>query len=186
MKIACKNPTDVVKRAFWLAYESSKVTGMGRLRATQDATEESVWANIQDHGDYPEHAYPRLGTAYADYVFGRMMKLSFDWGKDYVEFSDAPIREDYQSWCWKYPTNEVLVTQAIKEISHDSGSSVGEEGGERRTEPADGTADVQCATGEGSPNDKGGRRNEVGDEDPKPGKPKRRVDKGPLPRAQEG
>lgn len=82
MKIKHNNPELVVKRAFFLAWKACGETfGMGMLQDNPNANKEAVWENVKTRGDYPgsgpENAKP--GSAYGDYVFGRMMKLSIDW-----------------------------------------------------------------------------------------------------------
>src|SRR6266446_1478173 len=96
--------------------------GMGILQSHDRATKEEVLANVQDKGDYPKGANEipgfadKPGEMYGDYVFGRMMKLGLQWGKDFVEFRDSVPRPDYQSWCRKYPTYEALIQAAIESL----------------------------------------------------------------------
>lgn len=104
--------TDVAKRGMFLAYEACRgTTGLGFLQAATAATEDQVWQNVCTRGDYP--AVPgmvrgddRPGTANADYVFGRMMKLrvDFDDKAGTLNVIGSEPRIDYQAWCRKYPT----------------------------------------------------------------------------------
>jgi hypothetical protein len=95
---------------------------MGFLQNCPGATEEKVWNNVVSHGDYPggaEICRDKPGTAYGDYVFGRMMKLSINWTKDAVEVRDSEPRRDYQSWCGVYPTYADLIEAAVKSLEEE-------------------------------------------------------------------
>lgn len=106
----------VVKRAFFLAWIAcGRPMGMGILRDRPNSTEEDVWRNVQESGDYDfrRGSSGDPGCAYGDYVFGRMMKLTLRYGADWVEFADSTPRPDYQSWCIKYPSYRALIDEAI-------------------------------------------------------------------------
>jgi hypothetical protein len=116
--IKCENPELVVKKAFYLAWVAcGGPVGMGFLQNNPGADIDSVWNNVQSAGDYPGGASlhrQEKGSAYGDYVFGRMMKLGLNWNEDSVTFTDAQPRPDYQAWCRKYKTYKDLVEAAIR------------------------------------------------------------------------
>lgn len=116
----------IAKRAFFLAYEAcGGPTGLGFLRAVKDATEDDIWKNVTNAGDYPHGRLPseraqqalQRGEAYGDYVFGRMMKLVIQWDDKNMTLGDNP-RPDYQAWCRKY-TPETLIISAIDSLDED-------------------------------------------------------------------
>ena len=117
MKVKIKNakPEEVMKEAFWLAWNACGGTlGMGFLQNKPDATKENIWDNVTVSGDYPMPI--NRGEVYGDYVFGRMMKLGFSCEKDTLEFRDDEPRCDYQAWCKVYPTYQKLVEEAAKNV----------------------------------------------------------------------
>ena len=95
--------------------------GMGMFQDNPTADKEAVWKNVYDAEDYPGGkkiaGFRREGEAYGDYVFGRMMKLNIQLDTESLEFSDSAPRLDYQSWCGKYPTYEVLYDSAVKSLA---------------------------------------------------------------------
>jgi len=104
----------VLKEALWLAWNAAGGTaGMGFLQDNSGATKEDVWKNATGVGDY---AMPtsRAGRLNADYVFGRMLKLSLDYDDVHIDVPEYPPRSDYQAWCREYPTYEALVDAAEK------------------------------------------------------------------------
>ena len=118
MRIECKNPEAVAKRAFWLAWKACGGTeGMGFLQNNPAAGEEDVWNNARVGADYAGKREPKTGEVYGDYVFGRMMKLTLKWNETGIEFRDAVPTRDYQAWCRKYPTYQALIEAAIAELS---------------------------------------------------------------------
>ncbi len=82
----------IAKRAVWLAYQAARIHGMGRLQAIDDATENSVWRNEIEAGDYPGNFRPPEGEVHADYVFGRMLKLNLCYDANFV-------------WAWRDETH---------------------------------------------------------------------------------
>lgn len=116
-------PSDVVKRAFFLAWQACGGTfGLGFLQDRPGANEEDVWNNVCTRGDY----YGGLttfgvdrGEAYGDYVFGRMMKLSmsFDDDKGTVSVSSREPNPEYQGWSATYPTYTALVQAAVGSLT---------------------------------------------------------------------
>jgi hypothetical protein len=75
MKIQCKNPEAVVKRALFLAYQQSRPMGMGFMQVRDDMTEDQVWEGAIGRSDSGGVGTEKPGILNADYVFGRMMKL---------------------------------------------------------------------------------------------------------------
>lgn len=117
MKIECKNPEEVTRRAFYLAWQACGGTfGMGFLKNAPGSSEADVWRNVQTRGDYTPQE-PKPGEAYGDYVFGRMMKLSVRWDETGVSVPDSEPRGDYQAWCGKYPSYKALIEAAIESLS---------------------------------------------------------------------
>ena len=113
----------VLKRIFWLAWQAcNHPFRMGVFQDKSDATEDDVWSNVLSSGDYPgahdkdiKEILTIGGTIRADYVFGRMMKLTVE-VVDPTTFrvSDYPPRQDYQGWTHEYVTYDRLVTRAGK------------------------------------------------------------------------
>lgn len=101
----------VACRAMFLAYEASAVVGMGRLQARDGAAEGDLILNLVR----PDAA--GVGTMYADYVYGRMMKLRINYGANFVADNDRPLSLDYQSWARVYPTFDALIAAAIKSLT---------------------------------------------------------------------
>ncbi len=112
------SPEAVVKRAFFLAYNAcGGALGMGVLQARSDATEDQVWDNIQNSGDYPGNAKDsKPGKAEGDYVFGRMMKLRIEYDEKEIRIPESKPCPDYQDWCKSYESYEELVFAAIKSL----------------------------------------------------------------------
>lgn len=106
----------VLKEALWLAYCSAgHPVGMGIYQSNPTATKEDVWKNATGIGDYPV-ATSREGMLYADYVFGRMMKLRINYGKKTIEVPDRELRWDYQAWSRTYKTYADLIDAAEKAV----------------------------------------------------------------------
>jgi hypothetical protein len=126
--ISCRNPEAVVQEAFWLAWQAcGGPLGMGVFQDRPGVTKEDVLRNIARRGDYPGLAkmeaegrvFPanKPGEMYADYVFGRMMKLGLRWNETAVLVDeDHNPRPDYQGWSRTYPTYEALVREALKNV----------------------------------------------------------------------
>lgn len=108
-----KETKAVLKRALHLAWKACGGTmGMGFfMDEGPDKTEDEVWERVHGPGDYCI-SLSRQGSLYADYVFGRMMKLSVQYGLDYIHVPDVPVRSDYQSWCIEYPSYGALFNAA--------------------------------------------------------------------------
>lgn len=107
-------PKKVVKRAFYLAWIACKRTqGMGFLKNCPNASEEEVWNNVQTNGDYPSIKRKKeKRKEFADYVFGRMMKLALEWDGKYVFYPERKPSISYQSWCTQYENYEKLLITA--------------------------------------------------------------------------
>ena len=106
----------VLKRALWLAWKTAgNPFGMGILQDNPSANEEEVWNNAINMGDYPTDFSG--GSLNADYVFGRMIKISMEFpegGK--LEVPDTKTNPEYEVWCTKYPTYDSLFDAAQTEI----------------------------------------------------------------------
>lgn len=121
MKVTTKNPVALAKRVFWLAYQASGgPSGMGIFQARNNATEEDVWDNVCTAGDYPHGqnvpGFIEPKRPYADYVFGRMMKVGLTLTEDSVEIQDRLATHDYQSWARKYPYFSDLLIAAVDSL----------------------------------------------------------------------
>ena len=119
MQIVCSSPKlaqILAKRILFLAYEASQVFGMGAFQARDAITEDEVWANTVTKGDYG--GFPANDKdIYADYVFGRMMKLSFHVKDNTISYDgNDKTKLDYQSWGAKYKTYSKLFQAAIKSL----------------------------------------------------------------------
>jgi len=114
MKISVEDGQAVAKKMLYLAWRASQCLGMGRLQNNPSADEEGVWACCVQARDYQgsKHKTCGDGKVSADYVFGRMMKLNFEYGEDHVTIRDGDLLPDYQSWCGTYPTYKALVDAA--------------------------------------------------------------------------
>jgi len=110
MKIKVANGQAVAKRMLWLAYQASKVVGMGYLMAKDDVTEDMLASAHFESGRNGECQY------YADYAYGRMMKAVIRYGNSHVEFTDSAPQLDYESWAGKYKTYQSLAEAAIASL----------------------------------------------------------------------
>lgn len=119
MHILCSSPESaktLAKRILFLAYEASNVFGMGAFQARDAITEEQVWTNTVTKGDYGGFGAD-TEDIHADYVFGRMMKLSFHIKDDTISYDGVDkTKLDYQSWGAKYKTYTKLFQAAIKSL----------------------------------------------------------------------
>jgi len=114
-----ENLEKVVKRACYLAWQASQVYGMGFLQDRGNQSEDKVFQNIVTDGDYPDRSFIRNESGvFADYVFGRMMKLSIHVNREKGElsFQDGRVNLEYQSWGVKYPTYKDLINAAIESL----------------------------------------------------------------------
>lgn len=123
---------EVVREAVWLAWKASAVEGMGIFKDWPGATKEDVWQNVMSCGDYPCRAAGSKdeggkGCAVADYVFGRMMKLTLWWDdrKCCVTVPDAPLKWDYQSWSGRYKSYGDLIAWADKSLAEQAKGGAG-------------------------------------------------------------
>lgn len=112
-----ENPTALAMEIFWLAWQACPgPCGMGIFQNKPSATKDSVWNNITNQGDYPCN-FNHPSEPYADYVFGRMMKLGLEIRVDGIEIREFEPRSDYQSWCRTYPTVQKLVDTAFDNLA---------------------------------------------------------------------
>lgn len=126
MKIKLKTEDDakaVVKRAFFLAYNAcGRALGMGLLQARPNVTEDELYDAIIGNHDY---TFPGCDPTkqdetdlYADYVFGRMMKLGIQRNGCEVEIPDRDEYDpEYHDFAHKYPNATELLTAAVKDLS---------------------------------------------------------------------
>ena len=123
-KIQGNKAEDILKEMFWLAWKSSGVFGMGVLQDKGDANKNEVWNNILNNGDYPGGS---LGlrtddngfiNIFADYVFGRMMKMSVSYNakNNEISFYDNELSLSYQSWCKDFKSYQDLYERAIENV----------------------------------------------------------------------
>lgn len=111
----------VAKEMFWIAWNNSSVFGAGIYQDNPLATKEDVWNNILNSGDYPGKLNSNQSDKmdlYADYVFGRMMKMRIliDNKKKSLSYPDPEdLSPSYQSWSQKYSYFELL-NEAMKKI----------------------------------------------------------------------
>ena len=111
---------NVASRALFLAYNAAGVFGMGAFQAQDNKTEQEVFDNVVHKRDYPgREETPDMTNCrlYADYVFGRMMKLVITVNNNTLEFSDDKPRLDYQSWGSVYKSYDKLFKAAMKELN---------------------------------------------------------------------
>ncbi len=120
-RITVKNPLEVVKESFWLAWKAcGDPLGMGVYQDRPNATKDDIWAQTfpDYHGSQTE--------AYGDYVFGRMMKLSLKWDDTSIDIGNLGTNIEYQSWARVYPTYETLVLAAESSLEITSEGGVKE------------------------------------------------------------
>lgn len=116
IKIQSDNPESLAKRMMWLAYQAADVFGMGAFQARGGIEEDQVWHNVTISGDYAGSLNTSPGLVFADYVFGRMMKLDIRIFGSHIEVQDREARSDYQSWAAEYPTFEALAKAAVMDL----------------------------------------------------------------------
>jgi hypothetical protein len=109
------------KRMLYLAWNACGGTfGLGFLQDNPAASEDEVWNNTVNTGDYPFRSAvisnAKKNEVSADYVFGRMMKLYFIMTEDGIEIHNNEWRADYQSFCRTYPNAAALVDAAAKSL----------------------------------------------------------------------
>lgn len=116
-----KDAVSVASRAMFLAYNESLVFGMGILQAQNNKTENEVFNNILYKQDYPGSITqpPDMTNIrlHADYVFGRMMKLSITINNNTIQYSDDKPNSGYQSWAYTYKSYDKLFKTAMKELN---------------------------------------------------------------------
>lgn len=105
----------LAKKALFLAWKAcDEPVGIGILKIRSQATEDEVWNNAISNADYPK--LPNQTTSetkvYADYVFGKMMKIGFRIEDNAIIVSDFLPDHQYQDWSRKYPKYEDLFNAA--------------------------------------------------------------------------
>ena len=114
----------LVRRIFYLAWKESGVFGSGHLQDRGSTpTEDVVWRDgVINRSDYPVVAQDPTDSVFADYVFGRMMKLHVTIEGEQIQVGRAGEvpRADYQSWCRTYPTYDALKEAAIKSLEEEA------------------------------------------------------------------
>lgn len=125
MIVKVANPAvEVVKEAVWLAWKAcGGPTGMGFFQDFPGATKDQVWQVAMAGHDVRVGGEQKMGEAsagriYADYVFGRMMKLQMGWDNTTSEVfvPDHQPRDDYQGWSLRYTSYTMLVEEADKSL----------------------------------------------------------------------
>ncbi|MGV8151871.1 MAG: hypothetical protein ACP5OG_02225 [Candidatus Nanoarchaeia archaeon] len=125
------NVIDIVKKMFYLAWNACRTPkGMGILQDNPCASEEDVWKNICNSEDYNgmgKNCNVSLNQTgqnmvHADYVFGRMMKLTLSWNsKDNTiklqEATENYPNLDYQAWCKVFTSEKELYESALKVLT---------------------------------------------------------------------
>ena len=111
------NIIPIVRRMFWLAWNAcGSPQGMGVLQDNPIATEEGVWDNVCNCGDYP--GPPQNTDGYSgDYVFGRMVKLFVRVEGNTITLHDTKPNPSYQGWAHAFETYGQLLTRALYELS---------------------------------------------------------------------
>jgi hypothetical protein len=103
----------VAKEVMWLAWVAAGgPSGAGFLRDKPGADKEAVWKNAYNNEDYSGRRHGPAEQVSADYVFGRMLKLTFRVKGNTITHRDEEPRWDYQSWCGKYKTYAALFDAA--------------------------------------------------------------------------
>jgi hypothetical protein len=109
----------VAKEMLWLAWNAcSGPIGMGWMQDCPDAQKDDVWDRANGAGDYGGVSSKRAGPnqVHGDYVYGRMMKITFEYGDEFIEFQESKLSPDYQAWCRKYPTYSDLTNAALNSL----------------------------------------------------------------------
>lgn len=107
------DPKTLLKRVLWLAFQASRPVGMGFLHtaAASQQTEDTLFESAKS-----SH---KEDTVYTDYLFGRMMKTTFEIKDGVVVVSPNEPRYDYQSWGDAYETGTALIEAAIKSLGNE-------------------------------------------------------------------
>jgi hypothetical protein len=112
---------NVASRALFIAYNASLVFGMGAFKAQENKTENEVFNNVITKGDYPGklQSIPDMSNChlYADYVYGRMMKLKMTIVNNTIQFYDDKPKIGFQSWATTYKSYNKLFKLAMKELN---------------------------------------------------------------------
>lgn len=100
---------DFLKRVIYLAWQASKVEGMGFLKALNTPqTEDQIFESVLNGMD----GLQKITAVRCDHIQGRMMKITVGLiDKQTIEITDAQeglYRPDYQSFCSKYQHAQIL------------------------------------------------------------------------------
>ena len=118
MKFECENPKEVAHEMLWLAWQAcGGPVGMGLLQDRPNVTKKDVVQNVASSGDYPGNASGNSEIKlYADYVFGRMMKLRIDIKEDRIEIMNDKVDSAYNGWHREFPTYKKLIGRAVANL----------------------------------------------------------------------
>lgn len=112
----------VAKRMLYLAWQAcGRPLGMGVLQDRgPNQTEDQVWKSAVGRDDYQGFGKKDNQEVFADYVQGRMMKISLRWDDASVTCrsggSAHPWDQDYQGFSGSYPDFQSLVIAACREL----------------------------------------------------------------------
>jgi hypothetical protein len=124
-KVTGTNGETLAKRMIKLAWDESTVNGMGFLQDRGVQTEDAVWKAVKGRRDYgglgveadeEDGEYRKVS---ADYVFGRMMKLTIEYGLDSIKGYSGEWHVEYQSFCRAYKDIESLARTAAASLNAD-------------------------------------------------------------------
>lgn len=112
----------LLKEIFWLAWQACGApAGMGVLQDRPNATKDDVWATVTAGGHDMNRLLkilPQQGGEFdADYIFGRMMKLTVTVKPGgTVEMPSQPPNPEYQGWARAYKSYNDLLAAAISSL----------------------------------------------------------------------
>ena len=120
LKTTKVSPADFAKRIFYLLYKATDPAGgMGVLQERTRPSEDEVFENICQHGDYSSRPLRRSdGLVSADYVFGRRIKWDL-WIKEDAVVSPNYGFNDSQTASDFYPTIEKLFEAVAHSLKID-------------------------------------------------------------------
>jgi hypothetical protein len=98
----------LAKRMLKLAWDASRTVGLGFLQDRGPGlSEDDLWKRGCDN-----MGRTGGGRVSTDYLFGRMMKLRFEYNEEGIVIGTDVWRPDYQSFCTKYRNLEFLAESA--------------------------------------------------------------------------
>lgn len=112
-------PEELASRMFFLAWKAcGGTTGLGYLQDRPDAFENDVFKNVVMQGDYyPIERRTMFGDLHAEYVFGRMMKLTIRIKEDSVQILNDKFFINYNGFYSTYPTPQDLAKAAVDSLT---------------------------------------------------------------------